>query len=93
MRDDHILDGDLVLVRPQKTASNGEIVVALLEDEATVKRFRKTRTGVEFHPANPDFAPILVSGSDGMSVEIVGVVVSVFRPFLTGKNVIKSPTT
>lgn len=97
MRDAHILNGDLVLVRPGKTASNGDIVVALIEDEATVKRFRQTRAGVELAPENPDYSPIRISESDGVRVEILGEVVGVFRPSLSGKNVakklLKSPTT
>lgn len=97
MRDAHIVNGDLVLVRPRKTASNGEIVVALIEDEATVKRFRKTPAGIELVPENPDYPIIPISESDAARVEIVGVVVGVFRPSLSGKNVakklLKSPTT
>jgi repressor LexA len=82
MRDAHILDGDLVLVRPQRDASNDEIVVALIEDEATVKRFRKTARGIELRPENPDYAPIEVGPSEGLRVEIVGKVIGVFRPGL-----------
>ena len=80
MRDAHILDGDLVLVRPQPTASDDEIVVALVEDEATVKRFRKREGRIELHPANPAFRPIAISETDGLAVRIVGRVVGVFRP-------------
>jgi repressor LexA len=82
MRDAHIVNGDLVAVRPRKTAADGEIVVALIEDEATVKRFRKTGGGVELAAENPDYPPILLSKADGKRMEILGVVVGVFRPSL-----------
>jgi len=85
MRDAHILDGDLVLVRPQRDASNGEIVVALIEDEATVKRFRRTSGGIELDAENPDYAPISLSASDALRVEIVGKVIGVFRPPVGGR--------
>src|SRR6478735_7600179 len=49
----HILDGDYVLVHPHQTASNGEIVVALIGDEATVKRFYKTESGITLKAENP----------------------------------------
>ena len=79
MQDAHILDGDRVLVRPQKSASNGEIVVALVEDEATVKRFYKRGARVELRPENPAYEPIRIDGADGVAVSIVGKVVGVFR--------------
>ena len=81
MRDAHILNGDMVLVRPQQSASNGEIVVAMIEDEATVKRFRKTAGRIELHPENPAFEPIVVDESDSRRVQIVGKVVSVLRRY------------
>jgi len=64
MRDAGILDGDLAIVRKQSTARSGEIVVALMGDEATVKTLRRTGRGVsgrriELHPANPGYAPIV----------------------------------
>ncbi len=79
MRDAHILDGDRVLVRPGPSASNGEIVVALIEDEATVKRFYKKGNRVELRPENPAYEPIRIDGEDGIAVSIVGKVVGVFR--------------
>ena len=54
-----ILDGDYVLVRKQSTAENGEIVVALIEDEATVKRFYLDADHVRLEPENPAFSPII----------------------------------
>ena len=54
-----ILDGDVVIVRQQATAESGEIVVALLGDEATVKTLRLRAGRAELHPANPDFSPVV----------------------------------
>ena len=71
-----ILDGDKVVVRPQATADNGDIVVALLEDEATVKRFRRDSSGVWLLPENPDFDPI-----DGREARILGKVKAVVREY------------
>ncbi len=69
-----ILDGDLIMVRPQKTARNGEIVVAMLDGEATVKRFFKESGRVRLQPENRAMAPIYAS-----DVEIVGRVEAVVR--------------
>ena len=74
MIDAAILDGDLIMVRPQKDADNGEIVVAMLEGEATVKRFFKERDRVRLQPENPTMAPIYAS-----DVEIIGRVEAVVR--------------
>src|SRR5205814_10120592 len=63
----HILDGDYVLVHPQEDAANGEIVVALIGEEATVKRFYQTKKGVTLKAENPKFDPIQIEG-DGESV-------------------------
>jgi repressor LexA len=79
MRDAHILDGDLVLVEPRQTAANGEIVVALIDDEATVKRFYRLPDGIELRPENPAFHPIRVPASEAGNFSIVGKVVGVFR--------------
>ncbi len=73
-----ILDGDLVLVKPQTTAENGDIVVARLDDEATVKRFFRKKDGtLELQPENPAFAPIPVAPGDSFGV--LGKVVGVLR--------------
>ena len=69
-----ILDGDLIVVRPQKTASNGEIVVAMLEGDATVKRFYREDGRVRLQPENHTMAPIYAS-----DVEIIGRVEAVVR--------------
>src|ERR1041385_2993693 len=75
----HILDGDYVLVHPQKTASNGEIVVALIGDEATVKRFYRTERGITLKAENPKYEPIEVERSEAASFNIVGKVMGVLR--------------
>jgi repressor LexA len=77
MIDAHILDGDLVLVRRQDTARSGDIVVALLEGEATVKRFVADERGVLLKPANPTMAPIAVAhGTDDFRIlgKVIGLV-------------------
>lgn len=69
-----IHDGDLALVRLQNHAGNGEIVVAMLDDEATIKRFYRERNAVRLEPENPDYDPIYSS-----EVQVIGRVVWVFR--------------
>ena len=73
-----IQDGDFVLVRPQSEAEKGEIVVAIVNDEATVKRFVKKGDRIELHPANPAYSPIEVTEKSG-AFQIVGKVVALFR--------------
>jgi repressor LexA len=73
-----ILDGDLALVRPQLTADNKDIVVAMLEGEATVKRFYKERDHVRLQPENPTMNPILIYPEDG-EVTIIGKVIGIYR--------------
>jgi repressor LexA len=73
-----ILDGDLVAVCRTPEVRNGQIVVARLEDEVTVKRYRQTGSTVWLYPENPDFVPIEVdTGEDTLVIE--GVVVGVIR--------------
>ena len=69
-----ILSGDKVVVRPQQTAYDGQIVVARIEDEATVKRLSLKNGEIWLLPENPDYPPI-----DGTNAEIIGVVKAVFR--------------
>jgi repressor LexA len=69
-----ILDGDLILVRPQRSAENGEIIVAMIDGEATVKRFYREAGRVRLQPENQTMAPIYAS-----DVEIVGRVEAVVR--------------
>ena len=71
-----ILPGDIVIVRQQAEAVSGDIVVALVGDEATIKRFSLRRGQIELHPENPAFAPI-IPGSD--ECRVLGKVVEVRR--------------
>ena len=71
-----IFDGDKLIVRPQATADSGEIVVALLEDEATVKRLKKQKGEVWLMPENPAYEPI-----DGRNAQILGKVKAVIREY------------
>jgi repressor LexA len=74
-----ILDGDIVFVRAQHTARNGQIVVAMVDGEATVKTFRRQRDSVHLEPANPDMRPIVIRKRDFRPTVIVGVVTGVYR--------------
>lgn len=78
MRDAGILDGDLVAVCRQPDVRNGQIVVARLEEEVTVKRYRQTGTTVTLLPQNPDYQPIKVD-LKAQHLVIEGVVVGVIR--------------
>ncbi len=71
-----ILDGDQVIVKQTSEASNGDMVVALIEDGATVKTFYKEKDHIRLQPENPDYDPIIVS-----DVTILGQVIGVFRMF------------
>jgi repressor LexA len=74
MRDAGIFAGDYVVVKPQPTAEDGEIVVALVGDEATVKRFYKEREYVRLQPENPD-----VEAIRSRDVQVIGIVCGLFR--------------
>jgi len=76
---DGILDGDVIVVKAQEDAPDGTIVVALVEDEATVKRLYREEGRVRLQPSNPDMAPICVDEQSGRSAVVQGVVVSVLR--------------
>ncbi len=78
MIDAHIQEGDLALVQPQPTAENRDIVVALVEGEATLKRFYRERGRIRFQPENSNMEPIIVRPGEG-EVTIVGKVVGIFR--------------
>ena len=71
-----ILSGDKVVVRPQQTAEDGQIVVALLEDEATVKRLRRKNGKIWLMPENPAYEPI-----DGTNCQLIGLVKAVIREY------------
>jgi repressor LexA len=76
---DGILDGDYIFVRKQLQASPGDIVVALIEDEATVKRYYPEGDRVRFQPSNPRLRPIYVRREDFRETQIIGLVVGVYR--------------
>jgi repressor LexA len=78
MRDAGIIDGDLLAVQKAKDAKNGQIVVARLGDEVTVKRFRRGRHGIELIPENPDFQTIVVP-PDTADFELEGLAVGLIR--------------
>ena len=74
----HIQEGDLVLVKPQPVANNGEIVVALINDEATVKRFYKKGNTIQLKPEHPTMKPIIIKEGQA-DVHIIGKVTAVIR--------------
>ena len=78
MRDAGIMDGDLLAVQKAKEAKNGQIVVARLGDEVTVKRLRRTSKGIELLPENPDFQTIHVP-LDAADFELEGIAVGLIR--------------
>ena len=78
MRDAGIMDGDLLAVQRTKDAKNGQIVVARLGDDVTVKRLRRTKGGIELLPENPDFEPIVVPPGTA-DFELEGIAVGLIR--------------
>ena len=79
MIEDGIHDGDYIFVRKQVTANRGDIVVALIQDEATVKRYYPEGDRIRLQPANSAMAPIYVHRRDFKQTSILGVVVGVYR--------------
>lgn len=77
MRDAGILDGDLLAVQRAKEAKNGQIVVARLGEDVTVKRFRRTRNAIELIAENPEFKTIIVE--PGQEFELEGIAVGLIR--------------
>ena len=77
MIDDGILDGDIIIVKEQKTAQNGDTVIANIDNEATVKRFYKNKNTIELHPANTQMKPILVDPE--RPFEIKGILAGLLR--------------
>lgn len=73
MRDAGIMDGDLLAVKKAAEARNGQIVVARLSDEVTVKRFHRGRSGIELRPENPDFEPIVITNPAEFSIEGIAI--------------------
>jgi len=77
MKDDGILPGDIVVVRKQETARNGQTVVALVNHDATIKTYFKKASHIELHPANSSMQPIIVRPSDTFHIE--GILIGVIR--------------
>ncbi len=77
MIEDHIVDGDYVIIRQQDTAENGQRVVAMINGEATLKKFFKKKDQIRLEPANETMEPIVVNPED--DIKILGVLVGVMR--------------
>lgn len=77
MKDIGILDGDLLAVKKYPEARNGQVIVARIENEVTVKRFIKKTSHIELLPENPDFAPIIVRPNQEFTIE--GIAVGLIR--------------
>jgi len=77
MRDAGILDGDLLAVRKTAEARNGQIVVARLGDDVTVKRLHRENGQIQLLPENPDFSPIIVDAGNEFALE--GIAVGLIR--------------
>lgn len=77
MIEDGILPGDLVVVRKQSTARNGQTVVALVNREATIKIYFKRADSIKLHPANASMRPFVITSEDEFSIE--GILVGVIR--------------
>ena len=76
-----IQDGDLALVRSQSTAENGEIVVALIEGQATLKRFYREEGRIRLQPANAALQPIIVEGGRMTGISIIGKLLKTVRDY------------
>jgi repressor LexA len=85
LKDAHIFSGDIVIVNPNLEPKNGQIVVAILDDAAVVKRFYKKKNQIELISENPEFEPIVIKRNYS-SFKIVGIVVGVYRS-MDRKNV------
>jgi repressor LexA len=77
MREDGILPGDIVIVHKQSTARNGQTVIALVNQEATIKRYYKKHDRIELHPANVAMEQIIVTSQDEFRIE--GIVIGMIR--------------
>lgn len=84
MRDAGILDGDLLAVQKARDAKNGQIVVARLGDEVTVKRFKRNRNTIELIPENPDYKTIVVPLDGETEFELEGLAVGLLRNNMLG---------
>jgi repressor LexA len=82
MIEDHIVPGDLLVVRKTETCESGALVVAFVDGETTVKRYIRSRGGVMLQPANPKYQPIVLSGAGSRECSIIGTVIGVIRTYL-----------
>ncbi|HEX7357833.1 MAG TPA: transcriptional repressor LexA, partial [Ignavibacteriaceae bacterium] len=78
LKDAYIFSGDIVIVNPNLEPKNGQIVVAILDDAAVVKRYNKKRNEIELVSENPDYKPIVIDKKYA-SFKIVGIVVGIYR--------------
>ena len=79
MIEDHIIDGDLALIRPQVTADNGQIVVAMIDGEATLKYFYRNEDHIRLEPRNRNMTPIILSPDS--DVAIIGKLIKTIRNY------------
>lgn len=79
MIEDGVLDNDLVIVRKQSQAENGQSVVALVNNEATLKKYFRKKGRIELHPANSNYKPIIVEEKDNVDFKIEGIMVGLIR--------------
>ncbi len=86
LRDAYIFSGDVVIVKPNTPVRNGQIVVAVLDDSAVVKRFYKHEDRIELRSENPEYEPIVVKG-DYEGFKLIGVVVGVYRTMGTTNTI------
>jgi repressor LexA len=91
MIDDHIVPGDLLVVRKKETCESGALVVALIDGEATVKRYVRSGDRIELCPANPKYEPIVLSGSEARECSILGTVVGIIRALPSGGAARRKP--
>ncbi len=80
MRDVGIMHGDLVIVRQQNEAHDGDIVAVRIGDEATVKTYHREKDKIVLEPANPDFKPVIIDNKNGDSA-LIGIVVGLLRNY------------
>ena len=80
MIEDGILDGDIAIIRQQDNAGPGQTVVAVIDGEATLKKFYKKSSSIELHPANHTMKPIIVGPQNHFNV--AGVLVGLFRTYV-----------
>jgi len=78
LKDAYIFSGDVVIVKPDSDVVNGQIVVAIVEDSAVVKRYYRKSGSIELHSENPEYKPIIIEASDS-KFKIVGSVVGIYR--------------